>query len=521
MLGPEYYDGTMERNVLDVIAKITQRMTRQIVKEEKKDGVGIINVDDLLILPEVYREVIKVHQDKQKNDVSSFLGLSQEEIECCYMFFCRNVKWSYSKHSALYDIHYPVADGEDIFVTKVYTLSAKVLSAFIEFKMYTIMQDYDSFRLSVVNKIDFPVENYPMREGFVDGQLKILTDVILAVDAAGRDITKVLVVGSASEDGVSSGLAYGIIPYMVDNALIDLYDPFNNPGEVDVKGVHYRYFRDEKKIEKNDSKMYDLLLDDAWERSCSRPWDKDGNYKHFRHYSVKWFRDMNVEFKSVFSHIYYQAFSTGEHEQRLVSRRVTDLNLRYHPILGDCPGCRELKYNLNRIYSDDFYRYYMSCHQVNCIDKSIRRVPLRNNDDSRIEQMWYEVQYQDQENNRELKSVYYDKIVEENVFVVPINQVFKGDSLIFSEYSSVRQNYYRDCFVLVKNKQGTYCNKMGQEGCYYTGNKVEYNGVQVLQGKYADRAIKSKMKRENRGRVPDVDGEQSRKSKVKLKKERI
>jgi len=414
-----------------------------------------------------------------------------------------------------------VADGEDIFVTGKYTLSARILSAFIEFKMYTIMQDYEAFRLSVVNKIEFPVENYPMREGYVDGQLKILTDVILAVDAAGRDIMKILVIGSASEDGVSSGLAYGIFPYMVDNVQVDLYDPYNNPGEVDVKGVKYRYYQQEKKIERNDSKSYDLLLDDAWEKSCTRPWDKEGNYKYFRHYSVKWFKDMNVEFRSVFSHIYYQAFSTGEHEQRLVSRRVTDLNLRYHPILGDCPGCRELKYNLNRIYSDDFYRYYMSCHQVNCIDKSIKRIPLRNNDDSRIEQMWYEVQYEDRGNNRELKSLYYDKIVEENVRVIPINQVFKGDSLVFSEYSSVRQNYYRDCFVLVKNKKGIYCNKMGQEGCYYTGNKVEYSGVQVLQGKFADKAIKSKMKRENKEKNPYNGIRHNGKPKAKIKENKV
>jgi len=115
--------------------------------------------------------------------------------------------------------------------------------------------------------------------------------------------------------------------------------------------------------------------------------------------------------------------------------------------------------------------------------------------------------------------LYYDKIVDENVRVIPINQVFKGDSLVFSEYSSVRQNYYRDCFVLVKNKKGVFCNKMGQEGCYYTGNKVEYSGVQVLQGKYADTAIKSKMKRENKSRVSHNEVEQNSKPKAKIKME--
>jgi len=358
--------------------------------------------------------------------------------------------------------------------------------------------DYDSFRRSNQLKIAIEMELVPSRECFTDPQLKILTDVILAIDdmisEQGSMNTNLLVIGSSSENGVSSGLAYGVIPHMLTNFTADLWDPFNNEGKIQYNNGCINFHKGKYLVDVKDKDKYDIYLDDAWESKMLRQWDLNNLFTSFKYYSVKWFKSMSKpqsEGRSFFE--YYQVFKTDQHEYRLVSRRVDRPQYEYAPFLGNCPGCRELKYNLKNRYLDGFYKYYMDCHKVNCIDKSIKRLPLLGKDDCRKEQVWYEC-------DGDLKGfsyLYYDKF--EHKSLIPINQVFKGDKLCFTDFGMVLQSYYNDCLVVVVNEDDVmFVNEYDNELFEYYDKKIKVTGNQVIypkkQKKKDNKGVKFKEK---------------------------
>jgi len=128
---------------------------------------------------------------------------------------------------------------------------------------------------------------YGQRSSIVDGQLKIVVDAVLAVDAlVVKDSVKILAIGSSSPGGMVSGIAYDVIPYMVTNSSFRLYDP---------NTINCRYTIDTNSFEHRAVKFpyttvdgYDLVLDDVWIEGVHREtYDPDFIVSSAPNYSYK------------------------------------------------------------------------------------------------------------------------------------------------------------------------------------------------------------------------------------------
>jgi len=267
---------------------------------------------------------------------------------------------------------YEGQDGESI----EYVLDIKILDAFIHsnlYNRYMCFEDFDNLMMfggAYMNR-----ELYPQRRIIVDGQLKILVDVILAIDSADlKKGDKILVVGSSSDVGPTAGGSYNVASIMCPGVTVDLYDPCEITRSYDevYNGVvtNYNHVKAEKRFQMCDYEDYDLLLDDAYVSGYvgtgRERWDPSGLYASFKNFSIKAFPDMEYN-----GNKYNQAFSTRVGEFRVVSRPVGSLFYKQLPILGDCAACLELKYSLRFCdrYSDDLYRFFMKMHSKCCITK--------------------------------------------------------------------------------------------------------------------------------------------------------
>jgi len=426
--------------------------------QKKEEKSYLFALDDLIVVPEVLCDELFQYRD----------------LHVSYLTLCKGSKLRHRKYEDRYEIMYPVIDNEESPLTQKYMIEGFKLRAFFFCNMYTLRADYSLYRQMVDSKINVSVEVLHSRQDFDDGQLKILTDVILALDDMisneGNLDKKILVVGSSSERGVASGFSYGAIPLMLVNSEVDLYDPCNNSGSVLSNTVVMNYYREKKDLSIEDSVRYDLLLDDAWEEKMTRSWDVSSSFVKFRNYSVKWFHDY-PEMPSLpyASNKYYQVFKTEACEFRAVSRQTSYLSYRSIPLLGDCPGCRELKFRLRGVYSDDLYRFYMSCHRQNCIDKSIIRTVLGKAIGSRKQDyVWYSLRKSSQFLGYSV--MYYDKWCDKFP-VIPVNQVFYGDYIAFSDFQYVTQQLYEKCFLIVFHSGNVYSNVNSL-------NFLEYDGQQ-------------------------------------------
>lgn len=235
---------------------------------------------------------------------------------------------------------------------------------------YTIRADFQRFRRELdaggVGGGVFP----GVRGSYDDGQLKIMLDVILAVDSlvlSGVDSNrryKVLVIGSSAPGFSCAGKSYRIIGKMLPNSDVDLYDPNNENYCLKEGDTVYRYFK--SVFDYDCETVYDLVLDDSWLEGVPRSQrDPNGWVYDADHYSVKKFpaevREGN--------RIYYQLFSTYGREERCVSR---DVVYDYRPLdkLGKCTACEELRFLLKGNY--DIYDEFMDMHKRNCITGKIR-----------------------------------------------------------------------------------------------------------------------------------------------------
>jgi len=417
--------------------------------------------DDDLLIP---KEILDCGIDLDRN------------LQICYLTLCRYSRVRHHQHGDIFEIFYPLVDGEVTELTVTYSLPGYHLRAFYFTGMYSLRSDPELYLTLLRDRINVQFEILHSREDFEDGQLKILLDVILATDdmiqKEGNKDKNVLVVGSSSENGVSSGFAYQALPLMLESSKVDLYDPNNNKGSVVSGTVSMNFFKKRKKLVEEDLKKYDLLLDDAWEEKMSRSWDQDNCFSRFKNYSVKWFHNYpempNIPYVS---NRYYQVFKTPACELRVVSRQTSHLSYSPIPLLGNCPGCRELKYRLRGKYSDSLYRFFMASHKVNCIDKSIFRTALtRVPDKSRKkEYTWYQIT--DYSDFRKFRCMYYDKW-STYYDVIPVNQVFDGDSLVFSDFQYVTQEFYDKCFVVVFFKGKIFANVSDMKSFRYTGSQI-------------------------------------------------
>jgi len=296
-------------------------------------------------------------------------------------------------------------------------------------KMYCSEANETLYTTMINNVIDVQVDIIGSRNLFEDGQLKIVLETILAIDdmiiKEGNSDKAVLVVGSSSEGGVASGYAYEALPLMLRNSEVDLYDPCNNEGEVVVNTVKMKYYKEEKILDKYDTYKYNIILDDGWEENMSRSWDRDNLFSRFPHYSVKWI-DNNPDMPKLQKNLkkYYQVFKTGAAECRIVSRLLQNYDYRNIPLLGNCPGCRELKFRLRGSYDDSLYKWFMSCHKMNCIDKTIKRQIVSPSVETKNDkaQVWYRI-HPTRSDYSKHKVMYYD-MFDKCYNVIPVTQVF-------------------------------------------------------------------------------------------------
>jgi hypothetical protein len=184
----------------------------------------------------------------------------------------------------------------------------------------------------------------------------------------------------------------------------------------------------------------------------------------FKHYSVKWFRDC-PDLTQTKLNIYDQVLKTDEGEVRNVSRNRFYCNYRYLPLLGSCPACLELKFRLKCDYDYRLFEYFMKCHSINCIDKSIRREVVPSSFQQCGKRRWYKVKHYDSSN---FYCLYYNQIP--GFSLLPICQVFTGDQIVFNSFQYVSDGYYKDTIVLIE-----------QEDSYYI-NKLKVKGVKYLEG---------------------------------------
>jgi len=219
-----------------------------------------------------------------------------------------------------------------------------------------------------------------------DGQLKILTDFVLGVDAmvtrVSKSSYKILVVGSASESGVS-GLAYGILSRMNIKCDIHLYDSCERENNYVEGDVHYYYHRGLWKYG-DDVSEFDIVFDDAYDITvpaevCMRQHlDPNRTILAAKDYSIKCLYSDALYFKDL--NLYCQASITPSNEHRCV--KFPRIYGRYRPFFeGTCPFCTQLKYLLTRVYDWNFFEYFLRVHRTPCVRgfrKFPRHVQFRN-----------------------------------------------------------------------------------------------------------------------------------------------
>lgn len=215
-----------------------------------------------------------------------------------------------------------------------------------------------------------------------DGQLKIATDMLIAIDhmheREQKDKYLIIVVGSTSQSGVSS-MAYELIPFMQLSADIEirLYDPYEITSERTTEYKCHRINRKRHVTYKRIRGYYeydqtcDLMLDDAYVIGSSinhaqrERLDPKRTYRLMNDYSIKWLPVDNDYFVATGVHSYEQAFITKMGERRATKFPRIYGKYRNFP-LGKCTGCIELNYMLYGEYPDRLFFEYLRMHKENC-----------------------------------------------------------------------------------------------------------------------------------------------------------
>jgi hypothetical protein len=163
-------------------------------------------------------------------------------------------------------------------------------------------------------KIDYGLPIPPTATKDTDGQLKICTDFVLAIDdmlrSDPRDYYRILIIGSSSLEG-RAGLSYEILPYMLPNAHITLVDPFEVTTTYSLKSPigSTLYVKECRKFDYSelDNETYDFISDDSWVEGTSRfSRDVYGRVTNNKHFSVKLFPWDRLNQTSLPGRIYVQ-----------------------------------------------------------------------------------------------------------------------------------------------------------------------------------------------------------------------
>jgi len=261
-------------------------------------------------------------------------------------------------------LHVTVLHASEEKPTETISVSAVAVNSVIFHNLiYNVdkLQDVLSdLRLGILRDVDL----LPARNIGQDGQMKIMVDAILAVDALeDKDSVKLLVMGSGHEPLAHPRYAYAPVTHMLEHSQIDLYDYVEEQG-VTKEGTNFvERYSEGAPLEK--AKTYDLVLDDVWANNKTTiQMDKMRNFMiqdiYPENFSVKSFLYRLDE-----ANVYYQCAYTKSSEVRLVSRPIFP-KYRHNKLLGDCVYCRELKFFLKNDYPISFYLSVMMTHLKPC-----------------------------------------------------------------------------------------------------------------------------------------------------------
>jgi len=336
-----------------------------------------------------------------------------------------------------------------------------------------------------------------------DGQMKILTDVIETLqDINFEDGDKILVLGSASEEGVCAGMSYKILSYMTDKEVeVDLYDPQDVDMTYKIGTVTYNHYRKPYYFsDKGNDKDYKLLFDDVWIQGEVRSWDQGNYYSQFPFYSIKWFPFSPDRCRVENSIIKKQRYFTPGGESRLVTH-VPQILYRREDKLGKCLKCTWLKYILWKDYPIEFYDYIMKMHNYNCVTKEMRS--WFGPEDDTGTNKWYEIS--DMVLTGEWFTTPWDPILGHGILFIN-DQTVKGRKFVFSDRRNVRALLYNNSIVFVKEYNGRCFTNRSDISDFIYSNYDESLDINLLirrsqgalsRSKYGDgsnQKIKTKMK---------------------------
>lgn len=362
------------------------------------------------------------------------------------MFWCRRSEYTETQDE--YHIKYPVLeDDDDGHYVKTYTVDKCRYANFMLARMYTKEAKSALYARLISFNVRTPVTvpPPPSRERIRDeGQSKILTDVIQTVQhIAFEDGDKILVVGSCAEGGNCAGMSYQVISHMTHKKIdIDLYDVNDVESQYQLGTVTYNHHDVNYTYSEGDEKKYKLVLDDAWTEQYERVWDPDGKFYQFPFFSIKNF----PYYTAVTNRKYYQAYHTGNHEDRIVSIPPT-FHYFENNIIGHCKICVELKYILHHEYESSFYDFFMGMHKINCITKN-KRLPFMQPYELGDREWFIVDNLKEFLTKRKAKSMVWDPILGYSRMYPDKNKI-KGQVIVFSSTDNVRPDLYDSGIVAV------------------------------------------------------------------------
>jgi len=213
--------------------------------------------------------IVPIEPDVQLDHTDSFISLPDlreignyvvcghrdsmiEAIRRCFLFFFKDT--TYVDNGSFFSVSYKGGS---------YNIQKNIVKSFFHWQVY-----------NDITKVENVVEDdrtgscrepvmIASRGSEMDGQLKIMTDAILTVDAVEiKENLKIIIVGSAHDPMPIPRSSYEPLFYMVKNSEFDLYDFVEEEGEGVINTNKVRRHR--KPYDYSTLGDYDVLLDDTW-----------------------------------------------------------------------------------------------------------------------------------------------------------------------------------------------------------------------------------------------------------------
>jgi len=323
-------------------------------------------------------DMVNILEEDLPEDIVSYLSLKKKdfkykrEIMACYLLFIQEYEEEQEyygrptrrcKRSVLGDQVCFIYRDQAVEISKI------CVNSFL-FHNVVATENYEEVVRDIDSNVLRQVPMYPERGSVVDGQMKIMTDAVLAVDALeNKENQKILVIGSSHEPGIHPRSSYMACFYLVTNSQFHMYDPLEESGmEIVNTNQIYRY-RQPFVYRQENLEGFDLIIDDAWTNRGTSietylPQQSGSQWKSYMpaNYSMKVF-ELVIRGK-----YYYQVGKTEAREKRLVTRSLLPYyNHSLRDKLGNCSFCIELLYHLIEVdYDESFFHKIRRCHRISC-----------------------------------------------------------------------------------------------------------------------------------------------------------